>query len=987
MLIPDYTIVEKVFSNSRSLIYRALKTESGHLALVKTYQVSSSPEVGGTIELEYNILNKLGGEGALIPKALVECGNSHALILDYFAGEPLNQYMADEPLDLGFFFCIALQLVEIVGEIHRHDVIHGDINTEIILIEKKTNRIKLVDFSQATQLSRNHQPVVNPQMLGGTLAYMSPEQTGRMNRVVDYRTDFYSLGITLYRMLIGKLPFAAPDAMGLVHCHIAQSPLPPQEHNPQIPAAISQIVLKLLAKTAEERYQSAYGIKIDLLECERQWRSTGRIDGFFPGQHDISSRFLISQKLYGREAELATLQAAFNRVGTGTKEMVLVTGQSGTGKSSLVNEIQKLVTQSRHGAAGYFISERCDQYSNSPYGVLILAFRQLVRQLLTESPESIAQRRRDLLTALGANAQIIIELIPEIQWIIGPQQPVAILAPHETQNRFNTVFRNFIDIFAKSEHPFSIFLDDLQWADSATLCLLQNLMTDDDLRYLHLICTYRGEEIKPNTPLGLMSEEIHKSSATLSSINLKPLTLAHVQSLIADTLNCTQEISLPLATLVHTKTHGIPFFVNQLMHAIYASYLIEFDAATGCWNWDAEKIQRMPITDNVVNQMAENIRGLEPRVQRLIKFAATLGSSFDFDSLALVSGMARQEIASYLRLAQQDNLIVRTGENRNTAQGYESTVAAGTYNSGNTLYEFQHPRIQQAAYFLIPEKERAGMHRNVGSLMLGALEPAKIEERLFEIVNHLNMAIDLIDVPAERIELAHLNLRAGKKAAASIAYDMAQKYLALGIQCLDTQDTNWTQHYQLTYELNLYHAQVLAVTGKLANARDVFLYLAEQTTEVCDKARVFEQYSIALQNSGDAAQALKMVKNSLLLFDIRFPEDPDVIAHEVERMCAELTRTETIAQFSKLPKAGHKDQLIGQLYDRCIISIYFTEPQNLGLIISHNVNHVLDHGITPEAGVALAWFAMLLGMSGKKAQSFEYGELALEIMQKFDAPY
>ena len=986
MLIPGYSIAETVFSNSRSIIYRAMKTEDGQPALIKLACQGSSDELNESTRLEYHILQQLGGEGALAPRALLECDSGPAIILNDFAGEPLDQYLADAPLDLDSFFYVALQLVDILGGIHHHDITHRDINTKIILIEEKTHRVKLADFSFAAQLSRKHQPVLNPQILEGTLAYMSPEQTGRMNRVIDYRTDFYSLGVTLYRMLTGTLPFTAPDAMGLIHCHIAQSPEPPHERNPRVPIAISQIVLKLLAKTAEERYQSAYGIKTDLLECAQQWRTARRIEVFTLGRHDIPSRFLISQKLYGRETELAALEAAFWRVSAGTKELVLVTGQSGIGKSSLVNEIYKTAMQSRRNA-GYFITGRCDQYNNSPYGVLVLAFRQLVRQLLTESSESIMRWRQDLSAALGTNAQIIVELIPEIQLLIGHQPPVAAMAPNETRNRFNTIIRAFIELFAKREHPFTIFLDDLQWADSATLRLLRNLMANDDLRYFLLICTCRREEIEPNTPLAVMIEKICRTVTSVSRIGLPPLSLLHVQQLLTHTLHCKEEAAFPLARLVHAKTHGVPFFIRQLLQAIYAARLIEFDAVTGRWKWDIAQIQMMPITDNVVELMAENIRQLEPDAQELLRFAATLGSSFDFDSLALVSGMQRQMLARYLRLVQQDGLIVRTGEDRNAGPQYESAAPARMHDSGNSIYEFQHPRIQQAAYLLIPAAERAVMHLHVGRSMLHAMEAAKLEERLFEIVNHLNTAIDLIDACAERIELARFNLRAGKKAAASIAYDTAEAYFAEGIRCAASCDANWEQHYQLIFELHLHYAQVLAATGKLFLARDVFLHLAGRAKNIGDKASVFEQYSIALQNSGDAAQALKMAKSGLALFHIDFPEEPTLVADETERICSELTRPETIARFAGLPAAANEDALIGRLYDRCIIGTYFTEPQNLGLVTSGNVSHVLKRGITPEAGMALGWFAMFLGMSGKKTQAFEYGQLALDIIKRFDDPY
>ncbi|MES2295770.1 MAG: AAA family ATPase [Pseudomonadota bacterium] len=989
MHIPGYTSTDELFRNAYCVIYQATELRSGHAVLVKLPAPDAPAlEASMRIRLEYAILQKLGRRGVLAPQTLIERDGVIALVYEHFGGETLERYAGHGALGLGDFFGVAMQLAEVLGAIHRHDVIHRDIHTGAILIDPHSKQVRLADFGLASQLSREHQPVVSPQVLEGSLAYISPEQTGRMNRVIDYRSDFYSLGVTLYRLLTGVLPFSAPDAMGMVHCHIAQAPTPPQQHNPAIPSALSQVVLKLLAKTAEERYQSAFGIKADLLECERQWTS-GLPAPFQPGRHDISSRFLIPQKLYGRDAAMQDMQNAFDRMGEGAAQLMLVTGASGMGKSDLVNELHKLAAHSRHGA-GYFITGRCDQYrGNKPYDVLIEAFQQLTRQLLTESADNIARWRDELMDALGANAQVIVDLIPEIQWIIGPQPALAALAPSETQNRFNAVFQAFIGIFARQEHPFSIFLDDLQWADSATLKLIGTLMTDPAVGHLLLIGAYRDQEVGEESPLDLMIAALKRHGTSVSSIELRPLTCPHVQQLVADTLNCSYEAALPLAKLVHVKTRGIPFFINQLLNAIYAQRLIEFDAATGRWEWDMAKIQQAPISDNVVDLMVENIRRLDADAQQLLKFAATLGNSFDFESLAMVLDMEPEDTAANLWFAQQDGLIVRTGDGRGQASHASAHAVPSAMRAAkaNAIYEFQHPRIQQAAYSLVSQHEQADMHRHVGKLLLAAMDPARRDERIFEIVNHLNVASDLMQAPFERIELAELNLRAGKKAAASVAYDTASAYLTVGIACVAADASSWSEHYELTFELYLYHAIALANTGKLALAHEVFAHVIEHAANAYDKAAVCEQYSVVLQNSGDAAQSLSIVQHGLSLFGIVFPQDPAVIAQETAALFGALTRPQTIARLASLNAAGEQDRLIDQLYDRCIISTYFTEPQNLGLIISRNVQHVLECGITPEAGVALAWFAMLLGMSGQRAQSFEFGELALQVMQKFEDPY
>ncbi|MBI3229200.1 MAG: AAA family ATPase [Burkholderiales bacterium] len=991
MSIPGYVVAQEIYRNAHSVTYRATELSSGQPVLLKlahanheyheAHATTSNNSLRSRFQLEYAIMQKLGGNGALKPTQWLGMEGALGIVCADFPGQSLEQLVSAQPLDLPHFFSIALQMTEVLGGLHQIDVIHLDLNTAVVLYDPHSQQIKLADFGSASQLSREHQPLVSPQILHGNLAYISPEQTGRMNRAIDYRSDFYSLGVSFYRLLTGELPFNATDAMGMVYCHIAQEPVAPDQLREDIPPALAQIVLKLLAKTAEQRYQSAYGIKADLLECERQWRTGKQAATFVPGLQDISSRFMVPQKLYGRDDAIEHLQSAFERISAGNPEMVLVLGPSGIGKSNLVNEIHKLAAKTRQG--GYFVTGRCDQYrGNQPYHVLIEAFQQLTRQLLTESEEQIAHWREEMCAALGSNGQIIIDLIPEIQLIVGPQPALAPLAPSEMQNRFNAVFQNFIGIFAKREHPFTIFLDDLHWADAATLRLIQNLMLDTSNGPLLLLGAYRNNEVTPETLLAQMISSIRRAGKNVREIELPPLECEHIQSLVADTLNCELESARPLAWLVHRKTQGIPFFVNHLMYALFAARLIEFDTEQGRWQWDIEAIQKSPISDNVIDLMLQNIRRLDPATQRLLQYAATLGLNFDVETLSLVTDTPLEETNLKLWLALQNGLIIRIGEER----GGNSAAERNHVNcASNMIYEFQHPRIQQAAYSLIAPQHHAALHYQVGRTLLRNLTPNKRIERMFDIVNHLNAASSLISAEAERIELAELNLRAGQRAASSIAYDTAASYFSAGIACLPAG--SWQQLYALSFALNLQQAIALSNIGQLTQAHAVFSHALQQAQNACDKAAVCEQYSIALQNSGDASEALRIVKQGLSLFGIQFPHDELALASETATLLARLTQEETIAHFAQLPQAPLEDRLIDQLYERCIISAYFAEPQNLSLIISRNVQHVLERGMTPEAGVALAWFAMILGVAGKLKQSFEYGELALQLTQHFNDPY
>jgi serine/threonine protein kinase len=737
--LPGYQLLEPIYKGTRTAVYRALQETTGagekpRAVVIKLLQ-QDYPSFVELLQFrnQYALTKSLNIPGIVRPLSLEPYGNSYALVMEYSGDVSLRNYVQNRSLAIPEVLAIAIQLADTFHCLYQHRIIHKDIKPANILIHPDSHRVKLIDFSIASQLPKESEDIKHPNVLEGTLAYLAPEQTGRMNRGVDYRTDFYSLGVTLYELLAGRLPFQSKDPLELVHSHIAKTATFLCHINPEIPPPIAQIIAKLMAKNAEDRYQSALGLKHDLETCLRQLKATATVEKFEVGLRDISDRFTISEKLYGREAEVQSLLAAFERVNQGTSEVMLIAGFSGIGKTVVVNEVHKPIVRQR----GYFIKGKFDQFNrNIPLSAFVQAFRDLMAQLLSEGDTQRQFWQTKILQTLGKNGQIIIDMIPELEQLIGAQPPVPELSGIAAQNRFNLLLQNFISIFTTPDHPLVMFLDDLQWADSASLNLMQGLMTEAATGHLLLLGAYRDNEVFAAHPLMLTLDALNKADVITNTIVLQPLCQNSLNQLIADTLHCSTQFGQPLSELVMQKTQGNPFFATQFLKALHQEELITFDGSAGHWQCDIVRVRDAALTDDIVEFMALQLQRLPEETQAALKLAACIGAQFDLQTLAIVSQQSAQDVATALWKALQEGFILPQSE---VYKFYlESADLAPSSDSQTLSYRFLHDRIQQAAYSLIPSDQKSAMHLSIGQLLRQQSSAALVEERIFAIVSQFS---------------------------------------------------------------------------------------------------------------------------------------------------------------------------------------------------------------------------------------------------------
>ncbi|MEG4405647.1 AAA family ATPase [Microcoleus sp. MON2_D5] len=997
-----YHINEEIYAGNRTLVYRGIRSSNGQPVIIKLLR-NEFPSFNELVHFrnQYVIAKNLNIPGTVKVYSLESYHNRYALVMEDFGGISLSNYLASvaeasnetpEGLPVNEFLPMAIQIANALDGLHRHHVIHKDLKPANILINPTSKEVKVIDFSIASMLPRETQEIQNPNVLEGTLPYISPEQTGRMNRGIDYRTDFYSLGVTFYELLTGKLPFQTDDPMDLVHCHLAKQPIPASSVNKSVPLVLSEIVSKLMAKNAEARYQSALGLKFDLETCLSQWQETGALTKFTIGERDLCDRFIIPEKLYGRESEVFSLLAAFDRVSAGSTEMMLVSGFSGIGKTAVVNEVHKPIVRQR----GYFIKGKFDQFQRTlPFTVFVQAFRDLMGQVLSETDAKVEQWKWEILAALGENAQVIVEVIPELERIIGQQAPVPELSGSAGQNRFNLLFEKFIQVFTTKDHPLVIFLDDLQWADSASLKLIQLLMSDVDNCYLFLIGAYRDNEVFPSHPLMLTLAEIQKTEAKVNTITLAPLDRADVNCLVANTLACSTALAQPLTQLVYQKTQGNPFFSTQFLKSLHEDGLIEFNFYLRYWQCDIARVRTLALTDDVVEFMAVQLRKLPAQTQEVLKLAACIGNQFDLATLAIVDENSPEETASALWKALQDGLILPISEVYKfyQAEGNSESVISKGKQSEQLLitpdqlpkYNFLHDRVQQAAYSLIPEDQKRSTHLKIGQLLLQNTPEAEREERIFDIVNHLNVGVELITQEAEQEQLAQLNLVAGKKAKAATAYSAAVEYLNAGRELLTAN--SWESQYKLTLTLHEEAAEAAYLNGDFAEMEILAIRVLQKAISLLDKVRVYEVQMQAYMGQNKLQEALGMGLQVLKLLGIEFHNSPNQsdIGHALTQTTSILSGKQ-IENLIDLPQMTDPHQLATmRILSTLFSSAYIALPSLVPLVICKQVDLSVLYGNASVSPAAYAQYAYLLCAMGDIDTGYQFGQLALSLVSKSNA--
>ena len=949
--LPGYTIKEQIHAGQKSVVYRADKAGKSVILKVLHNEYPDPIELS-SFKHEYEILQKFNSLGFISAIGLEKYKNSVAIVFEDIGGEALSVILKNsKSLQLAEVLEIMIKSAKSLGEIHKLGLVHKDIKPHNIVLNKSTNILKIIDFGNASLLAKQNSFIPLNSSLEGTLAYISPEQTGRMNRTVDYRTDYYSLGVTFYQLLTGELPFTASDPMELVHAHIAKTPVSPSEKNHTL-KVISDIVMKLLQKNPEDRYQGITGLIYDLEWCQSNLNEIGS-KSFQVGTKDFSGRFQIPEKLYGRTKEVIQILKTFKKAAEGNTELLLVSGRSGIGKSVLINEINKPITEYK----GFFASGKYDQFKKTiPFRAITQAFQNLIQQILTGSPEEIIAWKDNLLGALGSNGKIIIEVIPELESLIGEQPDVMQLGPTESQNRFNSVFQDFIKAFCTKEHPIAIFLDDLQWADTPSINLIFAILCNPEMKYLYLILSFRDNEVLPTDPLSIMLEDLKKVGFVYSKILLEPFSVSNIIHLVSDTLNCEEDKVGELADTLFQKTKGNPFFVNETFKSLYDKDLIEF--SEGIWKWDISKIQSVKISENVIDLMIAKVKELSSEQIDILKLAACIGDWFRIDVFAEIVNKTLDTLVSELEQISNEGFFLISGN----------------------ITRFVHDKIREATYTLLSEDEKAKNHYFIGTTYLKMAKPEEIKELVFTIVNQLNQGIKFMSAD-EKVRLIDLNIIAGDKALASSAYETSLNCFQISASLLSKE--SWEHNYDLTLNIFTKLGRLEYLTGLHTEAEAHFDLIIEKAKTTLEKISVYETKIELYTSRNQLRESLTIGIHALELLGIRFPEVHDPTS-EIG-LSFQLMGTRKVSELLDVPLNFDPNQFaILRLLASCVTPSFISLPSMFPLIVMKIVNISLESGNFVTSPIGYAFYGNILCSAvGNYDLGHAYGKLAMDLVSKY----
>ncbi|MBL9008770.1 MAG: AAA family ATPase [Myxococcales bacterium] len=981
--LPNYTIKAVLHEGSSTAILRGTNKATGASVVLKVPRGEyPTPMEIATFRQECLLLRSLNLPGVVKAYGIEKYGNGLALVLEDLQGQSLAALSSSRRLDLKTQLQIAVRTVEILGAIHDSGIIHRDVKPHNLIVDLSGPEpsVHFIDFGSACHMDQQGHVSSLLSSPEASLAYISPELTGRMSRSVDNRSDYYSLGVMLYELFTGTLPFSSKDPLDLVHSHIARTALPLHQLVPAVPEQVSRIILKLMAKAPEDRYHSAHGIRADLQRCLAEWCETGRIEAFQLAQRDHSTDLRLQRTLVGRSAELSALRAAFERSRAGRNELVLLVGPAGIGKSTLGHDLATWV-----GAqGGLFCSGRVEQsHRAQPYVSLLQALREVCQQLLTEPSERLDQWRKVLQEAVGQNGSLLCDLLPELELILGPQPELAQVGLGESQNRFHHVLQGFMRALSGPEHPLVLFFDDLQWVDNATLGMLGVLLADSTRTHTLVVAAYRDGEAASAHPLEHIVSELSQSTVGFTQLVLGPLSQADVEQLLVAALQSSQEAVAPLAAVIQQKTHGNPFFVHQFVLGMHREGLLRFDFGSESWQWNLAEIQARQVTDNVVTFTIGRIQLLSPTTQRALQLAACIGTVFDRSMLRHILQDSSVDLSEALAEAQRAGLCAPL----------EATVLADAHAAieladldAASVYRFLHDRVQQALYSLLPAAERPSLHRAIAAQQIARRYNEADSSFLFDLAAHLIQAAPLIQEDSQRVQAATVHLRAGIRAKRTAAHQAAAEYLQAGAALLS--ESSWTTQPGLSLELHVELAECLYLSGKLEQAEALFESLQPHLRDNLEHGRVAALRIELYATKGLMMKAMQVGLEALARFDLTFPEaHPDQLQAMPTAVgeFKELIGDRPIAVLSDLPSCVDPQQrMIQRLLLGACTPAFFVRPTLMSLFVMKLATLSLRHGNTEFTSYAHMSYAVIAAnVLGNYAEAYEFGKMGLALNKKF----